>query len=186
MSSTVTEQAVVGRRIEFTYYRDLNTPNPPRHPGTITALIPDQGACVKLRLDGTRHSLHVPPDYEGLTYLDEILPVPVLPMGRFTPTVEQMGGEWAGVPVCLLQSEPTGAEHVIALTADPAAARTAVTSYLTQTGWDLDYVDLDQLELRWAVFEWGPEDDDIPWTANWDACEGDEQAIRIHLLPLPA
>lgn len=180
MSSTLAEKAVVGRRITLTRYRDL--PDGPAHPGIITALVPEQGASVRIRLDGKRHTLHVPPDYQGLTYLDEVVDVPDLPMGRFHPTAEQIGGTWEGVPVCQLE-DTAGSEHVIALTSDPEAARTAVAAYLKQTGWDLDYVDLDRLEPRWAVFEWEPEDAETPWTARWDAAEGDDQAVHIYYLP---
>lgn len=184
MSSTLTEKVVVGRRVAFTYYRDLKRPNPPEHTGIITALVPDQGASLKIRLDGQRTSLHSRPDYQGLRYLDEVItPVPELPMGRFTPTLAELGGEWAGVPVCLLESD-IGSEHVIALTGDLDAATTAVIAFLSQTGWDLDYVDLDRLKPRWAVFEWQPEDSDTPWTVRWDAAEGDDNAVRIHYLPV--
>ena len=182
MAHTLTEKAVVGRRIAFTYYRDLKKPTPPEHPGIITDLVPAQGASVKIRLDGKRSSLHVPPDYQGLRYLDEVLDaVPSLPMGRFQPTAEQIGGTWEGVPVCLLESP--GEEVVIALTGDREAARTAVTAYLKANGWDPDYFkDLAGLKAGWAVFDWEPEDADTPWTARWDAAEGDDQAIRIHYL----
>lgn len=183
MTSTLTEQAVVGRRIAFTYYRDLKRTDAPAHPGIITALVPTQGASLKIRLDGKRTSLHVPPGYEGLSYLDEVVdPVPELPMGPFTPTAKDIGGSWEGVPVCSLE-DVSGAEHVIALTDDEDTARTAVPAYLEQAGWDLDYVDLDRLEERWAVFEWEPEDAETPWTVRWDASEGDDQAIQIYYLP---
>ena len=178
MSSTLAEKAVVGRRILFTYYRDLKRPNPPQHPGIITALLLNQGSCGKIRLDGKRSSLHIPPHYQGLRYLDEIVLVPELPMGRFTATAEHLGGAWAGVPVCCLDSE-----DVIALTDDLDKARTAVTAYLKETGWDINYVDLDRLQPRWAVFEWQPEDSDAPWTVRWDVSEGDDMAVRIHYLP---
>lgn len=182
MSPTVAEKAVVGRRILFTYYRDLKRQDPPQHSGVITDLLLNQGSCVKIRLDGERSSLHIPPHYQGLTYLDEVLdPVPALPMGRFTPTAADLGGAWEGVPVCLLE-DAAGGEHVIALTGDTTAAHAAVAAYLKQTGWDVEFVNLDRLEPRWAVFEWEPEDSDTPWTVNWDATGGDDMAVRIHYL----
>ncbi|GAA3590951.1 hypothetical protein [Streptomyces osmaniensis] len=184
MSITLTEKAVPGRRIAFTYYRDLKRPNPPEHTGIVTALVPDQGASLKIRLDGKRTSLHSRPDYQGLRYLDEVItPVPELPMGPFTPTVEHLGGEWEGVPACLLESA-TGEEHVIALTDVPELAAAAVVGCLTESGWDPEYIDLDRLEPCWAVFEWKPEDSESPWKVRWDAAEGDDHAIRAHYLPV--
>ncbi|MFD0509400.1 hypothetical protein ACFQ0G_53840 [Streptomyces chiangmaiensis] len=49
---------------------------------------------------------------------------------------------------------------------------------------DLDAQDETKyLTLRWAVFEWEPEDSECPWTVRWDAVEGDDQAVRIYHLP---
>ncbi|NUS25090.1 MAG: hypothetical protein HOV92_12820 [Streptomyces sp.] len=181
MTTTMNARAVVGRRVMFTRYSDLGKPDAAK-PGIITELIPTQGASVRIRLDGQRYTLHARPDYQGLTYLDEVTDVPALPMGAFTPTADDLGGAWEGVPVCLLE-DVAGGEHVIALTGDTAAARTAVATYLTETGWDVEFVDLDRLEARWAVFEWEPEDADSPWTVNLDASEDDDQAVHIYYLP---
>lgn len=179
MSITLTEKAVVGRRIIHDHAARKQ-----QLPGIITSLNEGQGGGFWVRLDGDRHTFFVPPKfYDRVTFLDEVItPVPELPMGRFTPTAADLGGVWEGVPVCLLE-DTAGGEHVIALTGDTAAARTAVAAYLKQTGWDVEFVDLDRLEARWAVFEWEPEDSDTPWTVNWDAAEGDDQAVRIHYLP---
>jgi hypothetical protein len=180
MSSTLTEKAVVGRRITFTYYRDLQLADPPAYPGIITGLVPEQGASLKIRLDGRRSTLHSPPDYQGLRYLDEVVAVPELPMGRFTPTADDLEGVWAGVPVCSIGEDG----DLIALTGGREKAIAAVRSYLDDQAWvDLDYVDFDDIRAHWAVFEWEPEDAESPWTVNWDAAEGDDQAIRIHYLP---
>jgi hypothetical protein len=176
MTSTLTEKAVVGRRIMFTYYRDLEKPAPPEHPGVITELVPDQGASVRLRLDGKRSSLHVPPDYQGLRYLDEVGPVPGLPMGRFTPTADDFGGDWEGVPVFQCESE-----DIVILTGDQLRAAVALHAFCQDMGIDREF--LPAMQARWAVFEWEPEDADYPWTVRWDAVQGDDQAIRIHYLP---
>src|SRR5205823_1111058 len=101
MTSTLTEKAVVGRRITFTYYRDLDQPGPPAYPGIITGTQPGYsgGLVARIRLDGKRSNLAIPVDYEGLTYLDEVVPVPELPMGRFIPVASDENGfyEKAGV-----------------------------------------------------------------------------------------
>jgi len=176
--------AEVGRRIEFTFYRELGRDDATAHPGVITALVPNQGASVKIRLDGHRSSLHVPPNYEGLTYLDEIGPVPELPMGAFTPTADDFGGSFHhGVPVCQFED---GA--ALALTADIEAAVAALNAYVRDMVGalyipDIDTVTADRLQACWAVFEWEPEDSEPAWTVRWDAAEDEDHAIRIHYLP---
>lgn len=180
MTATLTAhpKAVVGRRVEFTFYRDLQLDDPPKHAGVITELIPEQGASVKIRLDGHRTSLHVPPDFEGLTYLEEVGPVPDLPMGSFTPTADDFGGTiHHGIPVCLIDND-----DVIALTDDRDTALAALAGYCGNLGLYVASVSLDRLEGVWAVFEWLPEDADGPWSVRWPA-EGDDHAIRIHYLP---
>lgn len=176
MSSTLTEQAVVGRRITLTRYRDL--PDGPAHPGIITALVPTQGASVKIRLDGKRHTLHVPPDYQGLHYLDEVTDVPDLPMGRFHPTPEQLEGVWEGVPVCAISEDG----DIVILTTDREKAEAAAWAYLKHACVDPDYVDMGDLTLRWAYFEWQPEDAESEWYMHW-AAEGDDHAIQLYFLP---
>jgi hypothetical protein len=174
MTTSVEAKAVVGRRVEFTFYRDQTT----RHPGIITALT-DTPAGVGIRLDGERYTLRVRPDYEGLRYLDQVTPVPDLPMGRFRPTVRDFGGfEYDDVPVCELNDE-----SIVVLTGDPKGARTAATAFCADMGLDLEFVGLEQLDARWAVFEWQPEDAECQWTVRVDATEGDDQAVRIHYLP---
>jgi hypothetical protein len=179
MASILTEKAVVGRRILFTYYRDLKRPDAPAHPGIITGLVPTQGASLKIRLDGKRSSLHSPPDYEGLRYLDEVLdPVPGLPMGRFHPTPDQLNGVWEGVPVCWISEDG----DLILLTTDRDAAVRAATANFTEVGVDPAYVDFEGLQLVWAYFEWQPEDADSDWRVRFTS-EGDDQAIQLYYLP---
>lgn len=182
MSSTVTEQAVAGRRIEFTYYRDRNQPEPPAYPGIITGTEPGYGGqtVALVRLDGTRSTLHVPADSRGLTYLDEVVPVPDLPMGRFQPTADHMMGVWEGVPLSTIGED---GEDLILLTADRDKAVAAAKAYDAEVGVHPDSVNYDRIRLCWAVFEWEPEDAECPWNVRWDAAEGEDQAIRIHYLP---
>lgn len=180
MTSTLAGKAVVGRRITLTYYRDLELPEPPAHPGIITG-VSDTGS-LWIRLDGTRCTLGAGADYRGVTYLDEVVPVPELPMGRFTPVASDPNGfyEKAGALVAAIGED---GEDLIVVTDDRAKARAAVTEYVDWTGLDPDYVGLDHLRPCWAVFEWEPEDAEYPWTVNWDAAEGDEMAVQIHYLP---
>lgn len=182
MSSTLTDKAVVGRRVEFAYYRDWERTNIPYHPGIITRLTDDK-ASLRIRLDGTRCNLAVRPDYEGLRYLDQIVPVPVLPMGRFTPTVDQMEGEWEGVPVCSLGEDG----DLIALTDDAARAVTAMNAYRREMSGCLYNPEFDtaaatDLQAECAVFTWEPEDAECPWTVRF-AAEREDQAVHIHYLP---
>lgn len=170
-------KAVAGRRVEFAFYRDLTT----YHPGIITGTEPgnDGDLLARVRLDGERHTLTVPAGYEGLRYLNEVGPVPDLPMGRFLPTVRDFGGfEYGGIPVCQLDDE-----SVVVLTGDPAAARTAVIRFCSDMWLDLEFVGLDRMAAVWAVFEWQPEDAETPWTVRTDATEADDKAVRIHHLP---
>jgi hypothetical protein len=188
MTSSLKEKAVVGRRVTFTYYRDMDLADPPAHPGIITGTEPGySGALLALiRLDGTRSTLHIPVAYEGLTYLDEVTEVPELPMGRFTPTPDQLEGEWEGVPICSIGED--GA--VIALTDDHEKAVNAIAVYRREMAGCLynpafDSVDPDDVVARWAVFEWQPEDAECPWLVSWGdgVAEGDDQAVHIYHLP---
>ncbi|WP_329126167.1 hypothetical protein [Streptomyces sp. NBC_01353] len=173
MPITLHEKAVVGRRVEYAYHQDVYLP------GIITA-ITDDAASVRVRLDGTRSNLACRPDYEGLRYLDDVTPVPVLPMGRFQPTHRDLDGNtYRGVPACEFEDG-----DIVLLTSDPAAARAALLEYFRVHDLDPDYglQDPDLLELRWAVFQWQPEDAECPWLATFDA-EGADMAVQIHYLP---
>lgn len=182
MSSTLTEKAVVGRRVGLALYRDKDT----YRPGIITAVTGDQ-AALRIRLDGTRYNIPTRTDHPYLRYLDEVVaPVPALPMGPFVPTADDMIGVWEGVPVA-----PIGEDggDLIFLTDDLDEndaldkARAAAAAYDAEVGLDLDAVDYAALHPVWAVFTWGPEDAECPWTVNLAAAEGDEKAVRIHYLP---
>jgi hypothetical protein len=184
MTTSTDTRAHPGRRILFTRYSDLGS-NTPAKTGIITALVPEQGASLKIRLDGRRSTLHVPPDYQGLTYLDDVTEVPELPMGRFTPTADELEGEWEGVPLCSIGEDG----DVIALTDDHAQAVHAMGVYRRDMASclynpDFDEIDPAKVVAHWAVFEWEPEDAECPWTVRWgDDVEGEDQAVRIHYLP---
>ncbi|MFF8610850.1 hypothetical protein ACF06X_33630 [Streptomyces sp. NPDC015346] len=172
---TLPPAAVVGRRVELAYYRDQDT----YLPGIITT-ITDDPASLRVRLDGLRSTVACRADYEGLRYLDDVTPVPELPMGRFHPTVSDFdGATYAGIPVCQFEDE-----DIVLLTADPAAARAALLAYFQDQGMDPDsgFHDPDGVELRWVVFEWQPEDAECPWLMTFDV-EGADMAIQIHYLP---
>lgn len=175
MPVTLQEQAVVGRRVEFAYYRDQDV----YLPGIITELT-DDPASLQVRLDGDRSTVACRPDYDGLRYLDKVLPVPDLPMGRFTPTAADFHGTtYASIPVCQFEDE-----DITLLTADPDIARAALAAFFNTMGHDPDYDRHDpaRLQLAWVVFAWEPEDSDYPWFMNF-AEEGDDMAIQIHYLP---
>lgn len=183
MTSTQTEKAVVGRRVTFTYHRDRGLPDPPAYPGIITSTEPGLSGCLLavIRLDGHRSHLHIPVDYEGLTYLDEVTEVPDLPMGRFLPVADDRHGLWEYEGVLLATVGEDG-ENLVLLTDDPAKARAAATTYLTETGVDLDYVHFDSMRALWVVFAWEPDDSEYPWTWS-DASEDDDQAVHVYYLP---
>jgi hypothetical protein len=177
VTTTLAEKAVAGRRVTFTYHRDRNLPEPTAYPGIITGTEPGYSGSLlaKVRLDGRRSNLRIPLDYEGLHYLDEVIPVPDLPMGRFHPTADDFGGDWEGVPVCSLDNEA-----IVILTADRLRAAVALAAFCKDMGFDQEY--LPSMEDRWAVFEWQPEDAEIPWFMDL-AEQDDDQAIHIHYLP---
>lgn len=183
MSSTLTGKPVAGRRIEFTYYRDLKLPDPPAHPGIITDLMLNQGGCVKVRLDGERSTLHIPANYQGLRYLDEVVvPVPELPMGRFIPVASDTNGFYDKEDVLLATIGEDG-EDLVLITTDRAKAISAAIAYLNEMEVDTQYVRFEAIEAYWAVFEWQPEDSECPWSVAWPATEADDQALHIYYLP---
>ena len=182
MTTTPRNRPVVGRRVQHTRYRDLGKPGAAK-PGIITELFLNQGGQVKIRLDGQRWTMHVPANYQGLTYLDEVVPVPELPMGRFTPFASDQFGFYEKAGVLLAVIGEDGDEYVI-VTDDIDKARAAATAYDEEIGVDTDSVDYGRLSPRWAVFEWEPEDAEMPWTVRWGAdLEGADHAVRIHHLP---
>jgi hypothetical protein len=182
MSISTLEQAVVGRRVEFAYYSNLQSDSKTVwHPGIITATEPGlTGVTLAvIRLDGERRSgLHIPVDYEGLRYLAQVVDVPELPMGRFQPTKSMPGfEEFEGVLVVIL-----GDDRLVMVTADPVKAVTAANERLLDMGAYGDAT-TEQLRSGWAVFEWQPEDAEHDWFMDFSAEEGDDHAVRIHYLP---
>lgn len=178
---TIDARAVPGRRVTLTYYREL--PDGPKHPGIITKVDSaeyDNGLWI--RLDGTRCNVHARTDYEGITYLDQVVDVPVLPMGRFTPVASDQFGfyEHAGI---LLATIGEDGEDLVMVTDGREKAIAAARGYLDSIGVDVDYVYLDTVRPHWAVFEWEPEDAEMPWTVRWDVSEGDDQAVHLYHLP---
>ncbi|MFF4943708.1 hypothetical protein [Streptomyces rubiginosohelvolus] len=172
MTVTLPAQAVIGRRVEFAYYRDQTT----FLPGIITA-ITDDPASLRVRLDGKRNNLACRPDYDGIRYLDQVIPVPALPMGVFTPTAEDFGGiTYADVPVCWLDDE-----DIVILTGDPDAARAALVAYCKAQDIDPEYAE-DPLTAAWARFEWQPEDAESDWQVRFDG-EDVDGAVQVHYLP---
>lgn len=172
MKLTLQEKAVVGRRVEFAYYRDRDT----YLPGIITA-ITDDPTILRIRLDGRRSNLACRPDYEGIRYLDKVVPVPDLPVGAFTPTIDDFGGiAYAGIPVCQLDDE-----DIVILADDSGAARAALVAYCKAQDIDPECAE-DPLLGTWAVFEWQPEDAESPWHVTFDT-KGVDGAVHIHYLP---
>lgn len=178
---TPTDLAVVGRRIEFAYYSNLQSDSDTLwHPGIITAIEPGyttQLACI--RLDGERRSgIRVPFDYEGLRYLDQVVGVPALPMGRFTPAAANLKAEtYEGVPAVELEEG-----DLLILTDDQDRAGRILTAYAMANDWALDGLGADRLKKRWVAFEWAPEDAEYDWLVG-DAAPGDEHAVHVHYLP---
>lgn len=186
MTGTLTEQAVVGRRVEFTFYRDL--PDGPAHPGIITGTDVGFGVTTaRVRLDGKRSALDVPVDYQGLTYLNEVVPVPDLQAGPFIPTATHPDGFQEKADVLVTAVGEDG-EDLIAITADRSAAVTALRALAIYLGYDVDYLDFDRMTARWGVFDWEPVDPEHPyraddWFVSWDAQESDTGAVHIFHLP---
>lgn len=180
MTSTLAEKSVVGRRVKFTYYNNLQSDSETVwHHGIITAIDPGltDVMLASIRLDGERWSrLRIPTDHEGLRYLDQVVPVPDLPMGRFTPTADDFDGAWEGVPVFQCEFE-----DIVILTDDQTRAAVALHAFCKDMLIDREY--LSAMQSRWAVFEWEPEGAHYPWTVNWDAAEDDDQALHIYYLP---
>jgi hypothetical protein len=166
--------AEVGRRIILTGYSGTTIP----YPGIITDVT---GPLVHVRLDGHRSYLEISADSPKLRYLDEVVPVPVLPMGRFYPTSDDLGFEYDGVPIGEFEDG-----DVIALTTDPAKAAAAINRFDREMAGEAYYdpefaVTARDVELRWAYFEWQPEDAECQWLVHW-ATAADDKAIQLHYL----
>lgn len=184
MTATVTlpAQAVIGRRIAFSYRDDLRH-IPRDQVGTITAIADDQPRCLRIRLDGARSGIYVRPDHENLRYLGEVITVPELPMGRFTPTGSEAGFDHAfdGVPVVEFEEG-----DMAVLTPDRAKAEAALATYLREVHGMEDESEIRdevaELRLRNVVFEWQPEDADADWHMD-DAELNTDHAVQVHYLP---
>ena len=183
MSSTLKEKAVVGRSIVFTYYREMGQADSTTYPGIITGTEPgcNGGLLARVRLDGKRSNLSVPVGYEGLRYLDEVVPVPELPMGPFIPVADDRNGFYERAGVLLAPIGEDG--ELVIITDDAAKARAAAVAYDAEIGVDVDFVDYGALLPRWAVFEWEPEDAESPWAVRWVDEKTDENALHIYYLP---
>jgi hypothetical protein len=181
MSITLTEKAVAGRRVTYAY----TSGDKKQRPGVITdtKTATNGVLLVMVRLDGARSSLHVPADHENLTYLDEIGPVPELPMGRFHPSATSLGFDFQydGIPVCGFEDG-----DAVAVTDEPSRAAAAIATFLREAeGIDDEHTireSLAWLKPRWVVFEWEPEDAECVWLMN-PSSEGDDQAVRVYYLP---
>lgn len=181
-TQTVTHpKAEPGRRVTYAYYNARNGAQPGIITGAKTAT---NGVLLALvRLDGTRSSLHIPADHEGLTYLDEVVEVPELPMGRFHPSTTSLGFDFAyeGVQVCEFEDG-----DAVAVTDDRGKAEAALATYLREVaGYDDEATvrqEIGYLKPEWVVFEWQPEDSESVWLMN-EAAEGDDQAVHIYYLP---
>ncbi|MEU9998074.1 hypothetical protein [Streptomyces sp. NPDC050848] len=181
-TTTLPAEAVVGRRVAFTYHRDLKKPGNAL-PGVITDIDTEQRAALRIRLDGSRSNLHVFPDYEGLQYLDQVGPVPDLPMGPFKPSSQHPGMDFEYDGVLVIEFEEG---DMVAITDDLAKAEAAVATYLREQAGVDDETDIREaladLQPQYAVFVWQPEDSECAWLMN-DADEGDGKALKVHYLP---
>jgi hypothetical protein len=185
-SSTLNDMAVAGRRVEYRVHRSLNDDRADVYvPGIITGTeaAVNGSLLARVRLDGQRNSLALPADYDGLRYLDEVVDVPALPMGPFTPVADEMNGflEREGVLLALLGED---GEDMVLITTDRDKARTAALAYAKETDLDLDYLDFDALDPKRVVFEWAPEESEYPWSVHWDAIESDAHAVHVFFLPV--
>lgn len=184
MTTATDARAVRGRRVEFTYYRDLDQADGPVYPGIITGTEPGLSGTLlaRIRLDGTRSNLSIPVAYEGIKYLNEVVLVPDLPMGAFTPVADDRMGfyEKAGV---LLTAIGEDGEDIVVITSDLDEARAAVTEYAQWAGYDPDYMNLDALHPYMALFTWEREDAECPWTVSFADRIADNQAVHIYYLP---
>lgn len=177
-TTTLEDLAVVGRRLLFTRFRELG--DGPEHPGIITGLeTGDSGALRALiRIDGTRSTLSTPVDYEGLTYLDEVVDVPDLPMGPFTPVADDRNAIREHDGVLYAQVGEDG-EWLVVITDDLAAAKNVARWHAKDIGLALDEDDLDAFEAEWSVFEWQPENAECPWTVR-PAEDGEILAVHTY------
>lgn len=185
MTTTLEGKAVTGRRVEFRVHRSVNDDRADVYvPGIITKTETSALGTLlaRVRLDGQRSYLTLPADFDGLRYLDEIAEVPELPMGPFTPEADESNGFWTYAGVLTAPIGEDG-EALVVITTELAKARAAAYAFAEDNDLDPDYVDIDELQGRWAVFEWEPEESESPWSVRWDASQGDDHAVHIYYLP---
>ncbi|MEU1599578.1 hypothetical protein ABZ468_43950 [Streptomyces sp. NPDC005708] len=169
-SAPIHPMAQEGRRITFASHKEPKTV----YPGVITRV---DGSTLDVRLDGQRSNLRVHADYAGIQYLNEIGPVPELPMGPFHPTAADFANvQYDGV---LLAECADG--DLIALTPDPVQAVAAMNAHLRQKGLDAELA-TDDVQRRWAVFKWQPPESECPWTVDWADADA-AMAVPLHYLP---
>ncbi|MFZ3592271.1 hypothetical protein [Streptomyces sp. BH104] len=171
--------AVPGRRIIFSGFASDPTPRP----GVITGL---DGDALLIRLDGTRYNLHIVPallpDTKHLHLLNEIGPVPDLPMGPFTPTAHVRNSiyELDGV---LYAAVGEDSEDLIVVTDDLDVAKKVARVHAENTDLDLDDTVLNGFRGEWSQFVWEPENAECPWI--WTPASKDaEHAVHVYYLPI--
>lgn len=168
-----------GRRIIFSGFASDPTPRP----GVITG-ITDAGALL-VRLDGMRSSLHIVPDLlpdtKHLHLLNEIGPVPDLPMGPFTPVADDKNAiyEHGGVLYAAIGED---GEDLIVVTEDLDVAKKVARVYAEDADLYLDDAALEGFRGEWSQLVWEPEDAECPWV--WaPANKDDEHAVHVFYLP---
>lgn len=182
MTSTASleDQAVTGRRVLFTYHRELGTG--PEHPGIITGLEDGyEGTRLALiRLDGTRSTLSIPTDYEGITYLDQVVDVPALPTGSFIPVADDKNVVQEHDGVLYAQTGEDG-EYLVVVTDDLEAAKNVARHHAKSIGLALTEDDLEAFDAEMSTFVWEPENAECPWVVG-PAQDGDENAVHTFTL----
>ncbi|HEY9408467.1 MAG TPA: hypothetical protein VIP77_02705 [Jiangellaceae bacterium] len=181
MTTAIHLKAEVGRRVEYRVHRSTVDDRADVYtPGVITFAA---DPVVWVRLDGQRSNLQLRADHDGLRYLDEVGPVPALPMGRFQPGTQHPAIDWAYDGVLVVEFDEG---DMAAITGDRQKAEAAIATYLReQCGIDDETAisdELAELKPQWVVFEWEPEDAECAWLMNC-AEQGDEQALQVHYLP---
>ncbi|WP_306317283.1 MULTISPECIES: hypothetical protein [unclassified Streptomyces] len=177
--TTQTLTAGPGRRIVFSGFASDPTPRP----GVITGV---DGDALLIRLDGTRYNLRIVPDRlpatKHLHLLNEIGPVPDLPMGPFAPTADVRNAiyELDGV---LYATVGEDGESLIVVTDDLDVAKTVARHHAKATDLVLDDAVLEGFEAEWSQFVWTPEGSLCPWVLM-PASKDDEYAVHVHCLPI--
>lgn len=179
--ASIKDRAAPGRRVTYAYYNARNGTHPGIITGTMTAA--NGVLLVKVRLDGARSPLHMPANQDGLVYLDEIEPVPDLPMGRFKPDSASIGFDFEYDGVLVVEFEDG---DLAAVSDDKDKAEAAVATFLREHCGVDDEAEVSEqlrwLESQWRAFEWEPEDAECAWLMN-PAEEGDDQAVHVYYLP---